>query len=402
MAGNLFGNVTLKALAATALLGVAQANAAAVFEISDTQWVSLGGGVRTSFRALEDGAGAAGDNYATDFNLDNARIYINGQFHEYVKFEFNTERVFCGNTDLQEYTVLDAIAKFEFTPAFNIWAGRMLVPADRAELSGPFYANTYDFNRTPFYPADFSTEFGSGGAGVYGRDHGINVCGAAGPETRLQYVFGVFDGLQNISNVDDNLLFGARVAYNFWDVEKNPGYYTSSTYYGQGRDILTLAYAAQYQEDGAGTAGAPADFLGMSADLLMEKTLGGAGVITVEGEYKTFNLSGFDPAVAFAPDADCFCMFDGDSWTATGLYLLPQKIGIGQFQPYVRYTSISPDASSDRDESEAGVNYIIDGHNARLSLFYEYGDFATKGLDYSPAAAGDEVSAIKLALQVQI
>ncbi|MGI8740085.1 MAG: hypothetical protein ACR2KU_10790 [Gammaproteobacteria bacterium] len=48
------------------------------------------------------------------------------------------------------------------------------------------------------------------------------------------------------------------------------------------------------------------------------------------------------------------------------------------------------------------MNYIIDGHNARLSLFYEYGDFATKGLDYSPAAAGDDVSAIKLALQVQI
>ncbi|MBA2491656.1 MAG: hypothetical protein H0V34_08130, partial [Gammaproteobacteria bacterium] len=278
MAGNVFRNVTLKALAATALLGAAQVNAAAVFDISDTQWVSLGGGVRTSFAAVEDGAGADGDDYSNDFNLDNARIYINGQFHEYVKFEFNTECVFCGNADLQEYTVLDAIAKFEFSPAVNIWAGRMLVPADRAEMSGPFYANTYDFNRTPFYPADFSTDFGAGGAGVYGRDHGVNFWGAAGP---LQYVFGVFDGLRNASNVDDNLLYGARVAYNFWDVEKNPGYYTSSTYYGQGGDILTMAYAAQYQEDGAGTAGAPADFLGMSADLLMEKTLGGAGVITV-------------------------------------------------------------------------------------------------------------------------
>jgi hypothetical protein len=51
---------------------------------------------------------------------------------------------------------------------------------------------------------------------------------------------------------------------------------------------------------------------------------------------------------------------------------------------------------------EAGVNYVIDGHNARVSLFYEYGDIATKGLDYSPGASGDDVSAIKLGVQIQL
>ena len=48
------------------------------------------------------------------------------------------------------------------------------------------------------------------------------------------------------------------------------------------------------------------------------------------------------------------------------------------------------------------LNYIIDGHNARVSLFYQHGDIATKGLDYSPIAAGSKVSAIKLAIQIQI
>ena len=67
---------------------------------------------------------------------------------------------------------------------------------------------------------------------------------------------------------------GTRLAWNFLSVEKNPGYYTSSTYYGGGGDILTLAFAAQYQKEGAGTAALPADFFGWSVDLLFEKSFG--------------------------------------------------------------------------------------------------------------------------------
>ena len=55
-----------------------------------------------------------------------------------------------------------------------------------------------------------------------------------------------------------------------------------------------------------------------------------------------------------------------------------------------------------RDEAEFGTNYIISGHNARISAFYQYGDLATKGLfNWAPTAAGQEVSAFKLALQLQ-
>ena len=95
-------------------------------------------------------------------------------------------------------------------------------------------------------------------------------------------------------------------------------------------------------------------------------------------------------------------MFDGDSFSVVSLYLFPEKFGIGQFQPYVRYSGVYPDGSSNRDEIEGGVNYIIDGHNARVSLFYQYGDIATKGLNYAPGASGKNVSAVKLALQIQI
>lgn len=392
---------TLSLIACATMPVASSVHAAGKIELDDTRWISVGAGIRSSFVSVEDSAPSA-DDQSRDFNVDNARIYINGQIHENVKIEFNTECVFCSNDDLRDFDVLDAIGKFEFNKYFNIWAGRMLVPADRAEMSGPFYANTYDFNKTPFYPADFSVKFGDGGAGVFGRDQGLTVWGAAGREDKLQYAAGVFNGLRSGDttgpNRDDNFLYGARLAYNFLNREKNPGYYTSSTYYGGAGNILTLGYAVQYQKDGTGSFSNPGDFLGMSVDLLSE-TAFGQGVVTVEGEYKYFDS---DFSTAAFQDADCFCMFDGDAWTVTGLYLVNQKIGIGQFQPYVRFTDVSPDNSSDRDEIELGLNYIIDGHNARISAFYQHGDIATKGLDYSPTASGEDVDAFKLAIQLQI
>lgn len=367
-------------------------------KIDDTKSLSLGLGARTSFTALEDGAGG-GDEWSKDFNLDNARIYLSGQIHENIKLEVNTECIFCGNADLREFVVLDAIAKFEFNPYFNVWGGRLLVPSDRAEMDGPFYANTYEGFKTPFYPSDFSVDFGSGGAGIYGRDHGVNVWGAA-IDGRLQYVFGIFSGLRGLSNSDTNLLYATRLAFNLLEVEKNPGYYTSSTYYGGGGDILTFAWAAQYQKDGSGSEPNPGDFFGWSIDALFEKPLEGVGVFTAEAEFKSFD-SDYDTE-AFGDDG-CFCMFDGDAFTLTALYLFPEKVGIGAFQPYARYSEISPDDSADRDELEFGVNYVIDGHNARISLFYQYGDLATKSIvNFAPDASGEEVSAIKLAVQLQI
>ena len=390
-----------KQLGSVLALAVITASPGAVaskkLEIDETKWISIGGGIRSSFTTSEDAA-PSGDSWNNDFNLDSARIYLNGQVTATIKFELNTECVFCGNSDLEEFVVLDAIVKFDLNPAFNVWAGRLLVPSDRAEMSGPYYANTYDFNRTPFFPSDYSVEFGDGGEGVYGRDHGVTFWGGLGEEKRFTYAAGVFNGYQGDSNQDDNLLYGARLSYNFLEVESNPGYYTSSTYFGSGGDILTLAVAAQYQSDGAGTEMEAADFTGISADVLFEKVLGGGGVLTMEGEYKTFDT---DLTLTALADASCFCVFSGDAYTGTALYLFPGEVGMGKFQPYVRYTANDPDFSDERDEVEAGVNYIISAHNARISAFYQYGDIATEGLNYTPGVDGDKISSVKIAMQLQ-
>jgi hypothetical protein len=382
------------------MLWSANAFAGATINIDDTRSVSIGAGLRGSFTAQEDATGTKNDKFSNDFNLDNARIYLSGQAHKYLKLELNTECVFCGNSSLQQFALLDAIMKIELSPYFNIWGGRLLVPSERAEMDGPFYGNVYQGFKTPFYPSDFSVKFGSGGAGVYGRDHGVNVWGNAGPDGKLKYVFGVFNGLRGDSNTNGSPLFATRIAYQFLNVEDNPAYYTSSTYYGGGGDILTLGYALQYQADGAGSALHKSDFLGMSVDGLFEKPLGGAGVITAEAEYKHFEAN---YNVAAFSDPDAFNMFRGDAYTGTALYLLPGKVGIGALQPYLRFSQINPDHSTDRNEFEGGLNYIIAGHNGRVSLFYQYGDLATKSnVNFAPGVTGKKVNAVVLAMQVQI
>lgn len=372
------------------LLTVGSAQAGATFKIDDTKWLSLGAGIRSSFSAVEAGAPEAGSQWSNDFALDNARIYLNGQVHENIKFEFNTESKFSGTTN--DFFLLDAIVKFEFSDLVNIWVGRQLVPSDRAELDGPFYQNTYEFNKTPFFPNDQ----GSYTAGKYGRDDGINIWGALTADKKLTYVVGVFNGTTGGSDQDDHLLYAGRISYNFLNVEKNPGYYTSSTYYGNAGDILTVAFAAQYEQDAAGTQAQPADFTGYSVDLLGETTLGNGAVATVEAQYKRFELDGNDSGTG------TLGMFEGDAYTGTALYLLPGKVGIGQLQPYVRYTNNDGVKTPDSSEYEAGLNYIIDGHNARISLMYQYGDIATKGRGYATDAAGDDVHAIKIGFQMQI
>ncbi len=375
------------------LITVGNANAGATFKMDDTKWLSIGAGIRSSFSAVEEGAPEAGSKWSNDFALDNARIYINGQLHENIKFEFNTESIMSNSAN--DFFVLDAIAKFEFNDMVNIWVGRQLVPSDRAELDGPYYHSTYEFNKTPFYMNDQ----GSYTAGKYGRDDGINLWGALTADKKLTYAVGVFNGRTGGPDQDDNLLYAGRVSYNFLNVEQNPGYYTSSTYYGKAGDILTVGVAAQWEEDALGIAGASGDFLGYSVDLLGETTLDNGAVATIEGEYKRFELDGVASGAA-----DDLGMFEGDAYMGTALYLLPGKVGIGQLQPYVRYT-FNDDANSisqDRDEYEAGVNYIIDGHNARISLMYQYGDLNSKGrLNYSNAT-GDDVHAIKVGFQMQI
>jgi hypothetical protein len=70
------------------------AYAGGTIKVDDDQWISIGMGIRTKLSTVQNGS-ADGQNYGTDFNVDNARVYINGKIHKYVGFTFNTECFNC-------------------------------------------------------------------------------------------------------------------------------------------------------------------------------------------------------------------------------------------------------------------------------------------------------------------
>jgi len=436
---------------------VPSAYAGGMIKVNDDQWISLGMGVRTSFNMVEDGA-ASGKEYSNTFGVNNARIYINGAIHKYVKFEFNTECFNCtaggGNGNgsggnsvgaNSNIGILDAIGKFEINEQVNVWFGRMLVPTERGELNGPFYHSVFDGFRTPFNQSDFSGNFGAGGAGIYGRDNGIAFFGKIHPgSTHLQYVGGIYTGLQsggsacNLptvtqasgapvvvtpatyggpcgANQSNQLKYAGRLTWNLLNEEKNPGYYTSGTYYGTAGDILALAVGGEYQNGGAGTAINSAVYGNFTTDLLFEKVLGEkGGVVTVNAELKRYwaqDLAAFTDASAGSINngvgSQCFCMFAGTSWTGYALYLFPHEIGIGKFQPYARYTGLNSQFAGPREEYELGLNYVIAGFNARISTYWRTGNLGTsstyngQNTNYSPGSTGQHVDTYVAALQLQ-
>ncbi len=360
-------------------------------EFGDDAWLSIGAGLRTNVTFREDSA-PDGSN-ATEFNVENIRLYLNGQITKNIGLTFNTERTgwILGRetADADYVDVLDAIVRLEFSPTFNIWVGSLLTPADRIEMNGPFYGLSWNQFTVPLFASDQG-----GAAGEIGRDEGIVLWGSA---NKFQYAFGLFDGLDGISNQSDEVLFATRLAYNFLNKEENPAYYTSSTYYGGLGNIFTVALSYQSQSDGVGTATNSGDFSGFAVDFLSETVLSNDGVLTLEGEYKDFDsdFTGVDSA-ALAPNTANFALFDGDSYFFTAGYLLPGQTGAGKLQPYVRYTENNPSDADSSDLIELGLNYVVSGHNARFNINYTSGDANLSGLP------GNDVDSIVLGFQVQI
>lgn len=337
---------------------------AATIPIGDNSSISVGAGMRVGAAMTEDSA-PNGDT-ASNFDVLNMRLYFGASITDNIKFTFNTDEIFGdGPVD-----VLDAIAQFEFSPEFNFWIGRMLTPADRIEMNGPFYALTWNQYTQPLYASDQG-----GAAGTYGRDDGMTVWGTL---DKFQYAVGAFDGIQGFGNTEDNILWASRFAYNFLNMEANPAYYTSSTYYGGLGNVFTLGVSLQSQDGGTGSATSSGDFSGYTIDMLSETVIEGGGVLTIEAEYKDFDA---DYTLGTAPPgvAPCFCLFDGDSWFASIGYLFPTAAGVGKFQPYLRFVENSPTDSVDTDLTEVGVNYVISGHNARLNLNWASGDANISG-----------------------
>ncbi|MDG6774949.1 hypothetical protein QCB45_11465 [Thiomicrorhabdus sp. ZW0627] len=351
------------AIAGGSLMSIAPASYAGVtIKADDDRWIKVGAGLRASMNIVEDAAPSGSDN-KTDFAIQNMRFYLTAQALKGVQFTFNTEKDANDNIKL-----LDAAAKFQLTDNFNLWAGRVLIPTDRANLDGPFYQASYDFPSVRKYPAIMA-----------GRDDGVIFWGLAN-DKKVKYYFGATQGRNGDTSSNDkgSLLYSGRIAVSLWDAES--GYYNRSTYHGS-KNILSFGIGGAYQADGAGTDTAKGDFQAWNADLLLEKKLASGGVGTLEAAYYSYDLGGVTDATLKA----------GDSYLVLASYMFPQKVGMGKFQPYTRVQQFDYDEGGKMDKTELGLNYVISSHNALISAVFSATD----------NTGSDTVNALKIGTQIQ-
>jgi hypothetical protein len=297
--------------------------------------VTVGAGLRTEFESTTPASGGT----TNQFLLDDVRLYVNGPVTKTIKFMFNTD--YDGATN--KVSVLDAVARIEVSPMFNIWAGRFLPPSDRSNLYGPFYANqwgVYTDGVQDGYPFVFQ-----------GRDNGVVYWGQFAKKIKVSA--GAFDGKSATGNAE--VLGAARVQIDFWDPED--GYYLNGTYYGD-KNLLAIGGATQYQSGHTAS----------SLDFLLERKLPNKGVVTVESEYTNYNrLGGYDGNYA-----------KSQGGYGLGSYLFPTKVGIGQFEILGKYAKAEfthgvlggRTPSYHQKTTEVNFAYVMRQFNARVMTFY--------------------------------
>ena len=372
-------NQLVIAVAVAVMLPAMNAYAGGTISFGEDKSVSVGLGMRASFSSVENAAPNGSD--SQNFSLDSARIYLSGSLNKHIKGMLNTEKDIAG----QGFQPIDANVQIALTPDLTIWAGRFLSPSDRANMAGPYYSLGGG------YWSGIASRYGFNG-GYIGRDDGVAVVGSL-MNGKLAYSFGAFEGNTafQIAPVtvgtrtgSDGLMYAGRVQVDFWDAE--PGYYGTGNYLG-GKDILAFGIAGRTQKNGSvsdlGPVGPVGDVTGdyssYSVDFLMEKKGVGPGALSIEAAAYDYDTS------------DVFLSEQGTAYSAGVGYIFNQKVGMGQFQPFVRYQKFSPDTHIDTKKYDVGVNYIIDGYNAQVSGFYSNTD----------VSGASDVDAFSIAMQFQ-
>ena len=340
-------------LAILALLVIAPASLQAQVTLPP---ITVGAGMQTSFVHTRPPDGIA---TSTDqFLLNSARLYVSGPVTDQIKFMFNTEYDGASN----KIGVLDAAARFEFNPKFNIWAGRFLPPSDRANLYGPYFSHHW---------ATFSDGIQNGQPFVYaGRDNGVVYWGDF---NKVKVSGGAFDGFSATGKKD--IIGAGRIQVDLWDKEE--GYYLNGTYYGD-KDLLAFGVASQVQTGNTAT----------TADFLLEKKLGGGGVVSIESEYAFYNeLGGYDSNYNRSQGA-----------YVLGGYMFPNEVGIGKIEILGKYGEAKfsrgktiVDTPYVWKTTEIDLNYVIKQFNARVMFFFKNNNYTAIKTDFWQGGVGLQI-----------
>lgn len=307
--------------------------------------------------------GRVGGELSNGAALDDASVNglfafnFSGQVHPYIKFMASLIAEF-GSGVVEKVGLLDGSIQFELAPVFNVWVGRMIVPADRSHFSGPWFMAPWNY--PGLVPSGL---LAAPRSGAFGRGNGVTVWG--------QYAGGIFKYYLSATDLHDRSqspLFTARLNMNFLSPE--PGYYHASSYYG--KDVLAVGVAAQYKNNGS--VGEPPDemsrapfddYAAILADLLFERRLGSAGVLDIEGAFYKY-WGDFEPV--------------DWHWFALASYLIGSAVGPGKLQPLIRVQQIHPTfPGGSLILIDSQIGYVINGSATWLALGYRHESARAQG-----------------------
>jgi hypothetical protein len=307
--------------------------------------------------------GPAGADHVADQTITNARIAIGGQVTDLYKFGFNFDMNVgrdAAGAPARPSALADGFILLDFAKEFKVMTGIYRMAVTRFALTDSY---TY---LIPSAPDVAAAKFLSSSLAGY-RSGGATLWGDLA-NGMIRYNLSAYDGdysaapgiVTAATNSNDQPGVSARIAVNLLDPEK--GYTYVGTNLGKGR-IATIGAGYLQQDYLSGTT---------------EKTY---TVATVDAFYDVDALTA--QFAYFQYDYDNAAGQKPAGWYAGAGYML------GKFQPVIRYESWDDDVSgndnTDFTTLAAGVNYAIEGHDAKIQLAYAKKNFEGTGVDTDTA-----------------
>ncbi len=328
----------------------------------------------------DTGSGPNNDSTTTNFNFRRNRLALMGEYGDmmslYVQTEFvdqtslNTLGVNKNPTD-PEFTMLDAVIRFNIHDAFKINVGKFKYNFSRENLEACEMPLTLD--RSLFINAPF----------VKTRDMGVAIWGNFFKDM-VQYRLDVMEGRKASSgdtSPKSNFRYTGRMHVSLLDPESDYGY--KGTYLGK-KKVLTIGGAMQYEpsiaySDVFARAGKK-DYYAWTVDGYLEYPFKELGTMTVSGAYVRYKMD--DAYLGANPDPDTYGLNgEKNGWYAKAGYMLPMLPlqFFGRYEQW-KFANLNNIYNQQVDWAGFGANYYIWGQNLKVTMEYGMTMFNKKGI----------------------
>ncbi|MBN2419453.1 MAG: hypothetical protein JXL81_08735 [Deltaproteobacteria bacterium] len=287
------------------------------------------------------------------FRTRRARILLSGNLYA-PWLKYNTQVTLEGSSLAARDIYMEANYFKQIVPRF----GQFKVPFDREMLNGGF--NLQLIERS-IASQEFSLD----------RDIGLQVSGKVTSNSSIEYAVGIFNGSGiNRSNVDNDYIYAGRLEW----LPFGPFPYSESAVDSPSSVKFALGIAGAYMPGlEPGERATLAGRLGNTSIMPVESDVT-QWTIDLVYNYHNFSLAGgyyyriIDPEEITAYGKQ----HARGAYLQSGFFLIPKHLEI-----VGRYSYIDPDNpvqinDNEKKEYAAGLNYYLDGHNAKTGINYSY------------------------------